>query len=252
MSPKPTIFIVVALTIFASTLQVHGVDELGIASTGVRPSMYMVYLIRETLRNGTQVQAIDYYFIRDVFADGSIDAEVRWGVVGYRTEFVRVHVKPIDPSDPELNTLSAIVNVHVPDGVYKIGRAVTVVQRHVFRHNGVSYDGIVSNETIRDILRPQLLLYQGIWYYDSKTGILLHSDYAYGPPTFSVGTIDLVASNAFETIRSDGRQFVGILWWVLASLLIASALFGTRLVAIRRGGPRTANNRTTRVQMLWK
>lgn len=242
ISRKPTVFIFVALAVLTSAVQVTANNQLAVGGTGVKPNTYMIYLIREKLGNGTTVQAIDYYVIRDVLADGSINVEVKWGVVGYATEPTNVHVRPIDPSDPELNTLSAIVNVYVPNGVYKVGRAITTVQRHVFRHNGVSFDGIVTNETIRDFIRPQLLLYQGIWYYDAGTGILLHSDYLYGWPTFAVGTIDLLASNAFATVEANyGTSLVQLSWMIVPVLLLILSFIGTRRAALRRARPKIEN-----------
>jgi len=195
--------------------------------TGVRPHTHMTYLIRETLRNGTKVQAVDVYYIHDVSSDGSIDIEARWGVVGYETPSIRIRIFPLDPSDPRLNTVSAIIDVHVPDGVYKFGRSVTTVEHGGFIHNGNSFSAIVMNETIRDHRYPFVLIYRGVHYYDAMTGILLHSEYAYGPPTFSKGTIDLMATNAFSEVLPRHDLHSIQLWEFVALVLLAALLILT-------------------------
>ncbi len=159
----------------------------------------MAYLIRETARNGTLFQAMDSYYVVKLQENGSFDAQIKWGVFGYPTDPVYVTgLMPINPSDPDLRTLLVVVDLRVDDGVYHFVGSINRIHRGSIVYNGIAFDVISSNETVFDPAIPQLVYYHAVYYYDEVTGILLHSDFEYGPPGFEVATFDLVATNALS------------------------------------------------------
>ena len=228
----------ILLAIFLVALTPYGVipTQAEANGTGIKPHMYMAFLIQETLANKTKVQAIDSYYILNVSSDGSFDAEIKWGVVGFETQPLYVpDLTPIDPSDPNLRSLPVIVDLNVQDGFYKFGGATNKVERDSLVYNGIAFAVISSNETIRNRLYPRVILYRGLYYYEEKTGILLHSSYVYGPPTFSVGTIDLVATNAFPLNARNGNESASSLLLYVPLVLLGFLSFPlTRSIALIR------------------
>jgi hypothetical protein len=198
--------------------------------TGITEGTYMAYVITETARNGTQIRAIDSYYILTVYRNGSFDAEIKWGVVGYPTDSVYVSgLVPINPSDPELRTVPVVVDLRVRDGTYRFIGSINHVQRKGIAYNGLGFEVISSNETVFDPSIPNLVYYRAVYYYDQVTGILLRSSYQYGPPGFETSTVDLVATNALpltatvSAIHGSSSPSAGT--GVLVLLSVAAAMF---------------------------
>lgn len=187
----------------------------------------MAFLIKEALSNGTKFQEVDSYYILNVATNGSFDAQIKWGVAGFETDPVFVSgLTPINPSDPDLRTVPVVVDLSVHDGFYDFGGAENRVHRDSFVYNGNSYEVISSNETIHDRDHPQLIYYHATYYYEQMTGILLHSSYGYGPPDFEVGTVDLIATNAFPLNSGRAHNAVSV---VQIAILLSVTLFSLLL-----------------------
>ncbi len=171
--------------------------------SGLKQGTYMAYLIQETARNGTLFQTVDSYYVVKLQGNGSFDAQIKWGVSGYPTDPVYVTgLMPINPSDPDLRTLLVVVDLRVQDGVYRFIGSINRIHRGSIVYNGIHFDAIMSNETVFDPAIPELIYYHAVYYYDAVTGILLHSDFQYGPPGFEVARFDLIATNALSLAGS--------------------------------------------------
>lgn len=205
--------------------------------SGLREGTYLVYEIDEVAFNSKRLRAIDRYFILEIAENGSITAQVNWGVAGVEETPTEVlyGVKPLNPADPQLHTLSVLIKTDVPNGFYRFGRSTTEISKGIYEHAGASFDVIISTQVIYGRSRPPLIQYNGTQYFDQATGILLHASYRYGLPTLTRGTIDLVETNAFtleDALKAQSNVMAAI---VIIATSVALGVYAVAKIRPRKG-----------------